>query len=355
MRETENALATTGAVLGLGFVAGFASFTGGQWVGFIALIVSGLVVSGVFDLGFGYSIAAIAVSVLVLGIAPRLFSHGIFLALIYWMSIQSELLFLISIPLYIAVFFAYCNSMPSTFNVERNGITVTVSMENTVAEFAVFLLLVLGAAYYWEFNIYHLIVSGGDFILWFITTSIAYLMVSEEVNEKRSSWLKAALTIMLTYWFFAIAYGFYNMGAILSGFVPSLEFSVPRFNIKILTLVVVSLLAVWVRTTFFEKENPSFLIKISKFALNTVIAICLCIWAKYFTGSYGFNIAFAISCFWLSFPLLKLIAIGVFRIISWILLQLKKILMFIVSCFQWTFWIIAFPFLKVLNKLGVKV
>ena len=191
MRETENALATTGAVLGLGFVAGFASFTGGQWVGFIALIVSGLVVSGVFDLGFGYSIAAIAVSVLVLGIAPRLFSHGIFLALIYWMSIQSELLFLISIPLYIAVFFAYCNSMPSTFNVERNGITVTVSMENTVAEFAVFLLLVLGAAYYWEFNIYHLIVSGGDFILWFITTSIAYLMVSEEVNEKRLAEIQA--------------------------------------------------------------------------------------------------------------------------------------------------------------------
>ncbi|WP_138686342.1 hypothetical protein [Pseudoalteromonas sp. S1688] len=226
--------------------------------------------------------------------------------------------------------------MPSTYYMEKDGITFTVKMENTISEFAGLILLILRAAYYWEFNIYHLVVSGSDFIMLFISVYIAHFMVSEEINEKHSSWLKVALTLMLTYWFFAIVYGFGNTSEILTGFFPNFEISLPSFNTKILTLVVVSLLAIWVRTAFFDEENPNFLIKISKFVLNTVLAICLCIWAKYFTGSYGSNIAFAISCFWLSFPLLKLIAIGVFRIISWILLQLKKILMLDFSFFKST-------------------
>lgn len=200
INQLENAGAAAGNIIGAVAINGFMglSSTGKLFV-IAVMIITALRGDPILIVGAGFGIY------FALALVPNLLGLAIIISGVYWAASHWDWPSWLALALYFLLILT-TSSMHLLGEIDDNGdlqkspdIIATTQFLSSIS------LLVLGAAYYWKFNIFNLEVHGYHFALWIATAVFAQITADATLSERKlGNVFNYLFSVLATYWFTAI-------------------------------------------------------------------------------------------------------------------------------------------------------
>ena len=200
INQLENAGSTAGSIIGAVAINGFMSLSStGKLFVVAVMIITALGGDPVLIVGSGLAVF------FALALVPNLLGLGIMISGVYWGSYNWDWPSWLSLALYFLLILT-ASSMHLLGEIDDSGdlqkspdILASTQFLSSIS------LLVLGAAFYWEFNIFYLQVYGHHFVIWFVTTMFAQITAEATLSERKlGNVFNYLFSVLATYWFTAI-------------------------------------------------------------------------------------------------------------------------------------------------------
>lgn len=200
INQLENAGAAAGNIIGAVAINGFMGLSiAGKLLVAAVMLITALGADPVLIVGSGLALF------FALALVPNLLGLGIMISGVYWAASHWDWPSWLSLALYFLLILT-ASSMHLLGEIDDNGdlqkspdIIATTQLLSSIS------LLALGAANYWEFNIFNLEVHGHHFAIWFVTTVFAQITAEATLlDRKLANVFNYLFSVLATYWFTAI-------------------------------------------------------------------------------------------------------------------------------------------------------